>query len=354
MKTVTISTARPYEVVIGRGLLARTGALLAEKLEPCTAVLVADGSVDALYGDAAAASLSEAGFRVLRWCLPPGEDSKSLAFLGHLLEFLAEHGVTRSDLIIALGGGVTGDLAGFAAAVYLRGIRYTQLPTTLLAAVDSSVGGKTAVNLRAGKNLAGAFCQPEAVLCDCDTLKTLPEEVYSAGAAEAVKCGMLADAALFRRLGESGARREVEEIIARCVGIKGEIVAADERELGLRQLLNFGHTAGHALERCSGYRMSHGHAVAVGMLIASRAAEKMGFCEAPCAAPLAAVLAACNLPLHCPYPAEALAEAAMSDKKRRGGEITLVVPARVGACRLQKLPVEKLTAFFRAGLEGQV
>lgn len=352
MKTVTIHTARPYEVVIGGGLLSRAGALLAEKLKPCTAALVADGSVDALYGDRAAASLTEAGFRVLRRLHPPGEEAKSLPFLGRLLEFLAEHGVTRSDLIVALGGGVTGDLAGFAAAVYLRGIRYVQLPTTFLAAVDSSVGGKTAVNLRAGKNLAGAFHQPEAVLCDCDTLKTLPEEVYSAGAAEAVKCGMLADEALFRRLGENGARRGVEEIIARCVGIKGEIVAADEREAGLRQLLNFGHTAGHALERCSGYRMSHGHAVAVGMLVAARAAEKMGICEAPCAEPLSAVLAACKLPLRCPYPADALAEAALSDKKRRGGELTLVVPVRVGACRMLKIPVEELAAFFRAGLEG--
>ena len=252
----------------------------------------------------------------------------------------------------ALGGGVTGDMAGFAAAVYLRGIRYVQLPTTLLAAVDSSVGGKTAVDLAAGKNLAGAFCQPAAVLCDTDCLKTLPPDVFADGAAEAVKTGVLADPSLFTLFEDGTLTADPGAVIARCVQYKAGVVERDEKEQGERKLLNLGHTVGHAIEKCSGYTIPHGHAVAAGLAVIARAAERLGWTEGPIAERIAVCLAKNGLPTGTDFPAETLAEAALSDKKRAGGDITLVVPRAIGRCELKTLPVAELLPVIRAGLEA--
>jgi 3-dehydroquinate synthase len=282
MKTVPVGASKPYEVRIGRGLLADSGALIKEIIQPCTAVLVSDDRVDAICGKIAARSLEAQGFRVLRWTFPQGERSKNMETLARLLEFMAEHEVTRSDLLVALGGGVTGDLAGFAAAVYLRGIRYVQIPTTFLAAVDSSVGGKTAVDLAAGKNLAGAFYQPERVLCDLGVFQTLDKEVFQEGLAEAIKYGVIADRVLFDRIASGDFRDTLEGVVASCVSIKARIVGEDEFDNGSRQLLNFGHTLGHAVEKCSQLEIRHGQAVAIGMVLAARAAEKLGLTEEPC------------------------------------------------------------------------
>ena len=252
----------------------------------------------------------------------------------------------------ALGGGVTGDMAGFAAACYLRGVRCVQLPTTLLSAVDSSVGGKTAIDLAAGKNLAGAFLQPAAVLCDTDCLRSLPAEVFADGAAEAIKTGVLDDEGLFALFEDGTLTTAPDEVIARCVRYKAGVVERDEKEQGERKLLNLGHTAGHAIEKCSGYAIPHGHAVAAGLAIIARSAEALGWTEEPIAARIAACLAKNGLPTGTNYTAEALAEAALADKKRSGGDITLVIPKKIGVCELKKVPIADLLPIIRAGLEG--
>jgi len=243
-------------------------------------------------------------------------------------------------------------MAGLAAALYLRGIRFVQLPTTLLAAVDASVGGKTAVDLKAGKNLAGAFLQPSAVLCDTGCLATLTPEIFADGAAEAIKTGVLCDESLFALFENGTLAADPAEVIARCVAYKAGVVERDEKERGERKLLNLGHTVGHAIEKCSGFAVSHGHAVAAGMAIIARAAEALGWAGEPVAGRIAACLEKNGLPTGTKFDPGALAEAASADKKRAGGEITLVVPEKIGRCGLKKIPVPELLPVIRAGMGG--
>ncbi|HIT19101.1 MAG TPA: 3-dehydroquinate synthase [Candidatus Fimivivens faecavium] len=350
MNTVTVSASRRYDIQIGSGLLETLGAVCQSVCPGRAAALIADDNVDRLYGGQAADSLRRAGFSVSKFVFPNGEGSKNLAVLGDALEFLAERGLTRADLVVALGGGVTGDLGGFAASVYQRGIRFVQVPTTLLAMIDSSVGGKTAVNLAHGKNLAGSFYQPSAVLCDHSLLATLSPEIYADGVAEAVKYGAAFDCELFSAFSKGDASQKIEWVITRCVELKRGLVERDERDAGERQLLNFGHTAGHAIERLSGYAVTHGHAVAAGMAIVSRAAWRLGFSDENTAPPLERILKGHRLPVSCPYDAAALAKAALSDKKRAGDTITLVLPKAVGNCVLYPMPTHKLESFFALGL----
>ena len=352
IRTIPVRVGPDYEVTIGPGLLRETGPRLSALLGRRRIAVLTDSAVAPLYLDTVTASLEDAGFSVCSRVFPAGEGSKNLSTLSDLLEFLASEHLTRTDCVAALGGGVTGDMAGFAAAVYLRGIRYVQLPTTLLAAVDSSVGGKTAVDLAAGKNLAGAFCQPAAVLCDTDCLTSLPPDVFADGAAEAVKTGVLADPSLFALFEDGTLTVDPGAVIARCVAYKAGVVERDEKEQGERRLLNLGHTVGHAIEKCSGYAIPHGHAVAAGLAVIARASEQLGWAEGPIAERIAACLAKNGLPTGTDFPAEALAEAALSDKKRAGGDITLVVPRAIGRCELKKLPVAELLPVIRAGLEA--
>ena len=350
MTELTVRASGTYPVRIERGALARLGELLPEK--PRTAALIAEGVVDALYGDAVADSLKASDIRVERWTFPGGEAEKCGKTLFRLLEFLAEKKLSRSDILVALGGGVTGDLTGFAAAVYLRGVNFVQVPTTLLAMVDASVGGKTAVNLDAGKNLAGAFHQPSLVVIDPDALLTLPTEVLSDGVAEAVKCGVIGDAALFGLLAGGFDSADAEAVIARCVGLKRDLVEADERDTGARQLLNFGHTVGHAVEKASGYEISHGRAVAIGMYVEARGAEVVGFAEGSVSEPIRRALRANHLPTACPFPAEALLETMLRDKKVRSGRIALALPREIGRCELYEIDVDALGGFLARALEG--
>lgn len=345
MQTVHIGVSDSYDVLIGEGLLEECGQRMRETVGLCRAAIVSDSTVNTLYGDSVERSLRDAGYDVMRCVFPAGERSKTLTTLSGILEQLAENHLTRSDVVVALGGGVTGDMAGFAAAVYMRGIRFVQLPTTLLAAVDASVGGKTAVDLSAGKNLAGAFHQPSLVLTDVNVMRALPERLLSDGAAEIIKHGVLADAALFERMCAPDWTRDMETILARNVSIKRDVVVSDERENGARQLLNLGHTFGHAVETCSGYSMSHGQSVAVGMVIAAGAAGRADVCRA-----IIAANRNCGLPVTAPYSAKTLAEAALSDKKRRGDHVTLVLPERVGACRLERVEVSHLEKYFQRGI----
>ena len=347
MRCVEVRAGRPYEVFIGRGLMDAAGGMIVEALGGTRmAAILTDDTVDALYGARVEQALSESGLRTCRFAMPHGEAHKTLATWEKMLAFLSEQGMTRADAVVALGGGVPGDVAGFAAASYQRGVDLVQIPTTLLAMIDSSVGGKTGVDLGGLKNQVGAFHQPRLVLIDPEALSTLPAATLSDGAAEAVKYGVLGDGELFERLSRGGWTAEAEWVIERCVTQKAALVAADERDRGSRQLLHLGHTLRHAIEKCSGFHFSHGRAVAVGMIYAARIARGMGLCGPEVEEAISAVLAAGGLPLSAPYGAAELAAAAMADKKRAGGEITLVLPREIGRCELRRVPateLEKLT-----------
>ena len=349
MSTVHISASRGYDVEIGGGLLATLGVRAAALLKGRTVCLVSDDSVAALYGSVARAALETAGFTVHTYIFPHGEESKSGENFLKLLDFLAQNHLTRADGLIALGGGVTGDLTGFAAACYLRGVSYIQVPTSLLAMVDSSVGGKTAIDLPAGKNLCGAFWQPVLVLCDTDLLDTLPDAVFTDGCAEVIKYGVLGHKALFDAL-KTGIRDKLEQVVTTCVEAKRAIVEDDEFDTGRRQLLNLGHTLGHAIEANSRFTLSHGQAVSIGMAMMARAAQQLGFCTRETREEIIGLLQQYSLPVTTDQSAAAIYAAALGDKKRQGGTITLVVPRAIGRCSLQPTPVETLPQWINAGL----
>lgn len=339
MNTIRVTASRPYDVVIGSGVLEELGARAAALLPGRSVCIVSDDTVAALYERQARQSLEAAGFRVVRYVFPHGEKSKSGESFLALLGFLAQSRLTRADALVALGGGVTGDLTGFAAACYLRGISYIQVPTTLLAMVDSSVGGKTAIDLPEGKNLCGAFWQPSLVLCDTDALQTLPRETFRDGCAEVIKYGVLGSRPLFDRLKGSP---DWTEVVCTCVSMKRDIVQDDEFDTGRRQLLNLGHTLGHAIEKNSAFTLSHGQCVAIGMAMIARAAEKKGLCSAETCSELLALLRQYDLPTETTQSAPDILAAALSDKKRQGQTLTLVVPRAIGQCELKKIPVETL------------
>ena len=352
MRSVTVKTSATYEVLIGSGLLQKAGEAVKKVISPCKAAIVTDSTVVHLYEETVRKSLTEAGFSVCTFVFPAGEASKNIHTLSHLLEFLAKEEMTRTDMIVALGGGVTGDLAGFGAAVYLRGISFVQFPTSFLAAIDSSVGGKTAVDLEAGKNLAGAFYQPKLVLCDTDVLQTLPEVVFADGIAEALKYGVLGDAALFEKIAGGDFRQDLEEIIETCVSMKRDVVEEDEFDTGKRQLLNLGHTFGHAIEQKSHFQMTHGHAVAIGMHLIAKAAEAKGIAEKGTAAAIAKALEQNQLPKETEFSPAEVAEGTLRDKKRRGGTISFVFPKKIGDCEIVKIPVEEVEALARTAMES--
>ncbi len=349
MKTVHIDASKSYNVRIGRGLLDDCGRQIAERVRCASAAVVADDTVYALYGERVCASLEAAGIRTVCYVFPHGEKSKNLLEYAKILNFLAENRVTRADALIALGGGVTGDLGGFAAATYLRGIPFAQLPTTLLAAVVSSVGGKTAVDLPAGKNLAGAFYQPELVLCDLDTLDSLPREIFLDGCAEVIKYAVLGSRELFALLADIPSGKGLEEVTARCVEMKRDFVQSDELDRGARQMLNLGHTFGHAVEASSRFTLSHGKSVAIGMAMILRAACSRGLCSAETRDAVIALLQRYGLPTECPYPADMLLGALSADKKIFGTRLNLVVPTDIGACRLLPVGVDELSGWLRDG-----
>ena len=349
MKTIHVTASRDYDVLVGPGLLRACGPRIAAVTGACTAAVITESTVAPLYLDAVCASLAEAGFSVIRYVFPAGEESKTLSTYGSVLSFLAENRLTRSDILVALGGGVTGDMAGFAAATYQRGIRFVQLPTTLLSMVDSSVGGKTAVDLPAGKNMAGAFWQPSLVLCDTDALSTLPESVYRDGCAEIVKTGVLAGERLFSAVEKGVDPSRREEIIAACVEFKRSIVAEDEYDTGKRHLLNLGHTAGHAAERLSDYSISHGRAVAMGLGTVVRACARRGLCPADTAERILSALERSGLPTALPYAPKDLAAAALADKKREGDRLPLIVIRGIGDCRIETIPGGEFEIWLQDG-----
>lgn len=329
-----------YDILIEKGLLKKAGEELKRRL-PCRRwMIAADENVAGLYAGAVEDSLKEAGLQVSRLTLPAGEASKSLAMLETVYHALLKAGIGRGDGLIALGGGVIGDLIGFAAATYLRGIPYVQIPTSLLAQVDSSVGGKVAVDLPEGKNLVGNFYQPKLVLMDPDTLDTLPDRYFYDGMGEVIKYGCIRDAKLFALIQDHAGREalmpHMHEIIAACVAIKADIVTRDERDTGERMLLNFGHTLGHAMEALQGYAgLSHGEAVAVGMHLICRLAEEKGLTEKGTAEAIKNCLQANHLPVsvHLDAP-EKLFGVLGRDKKKLGRALHVVLLDRIGKSKL--------------------
>lgn len=344
MKTVTVNASSTYEVKISSGLLTSLGTEAAAVCKTGTACIVSDSHVWPLYGSMAERSLANAGFKVINYVFPAGESSKNGIIYLSFLNFLSNNRMTRSDCIIALGGGVVGDMAGFAAATYLRGIPYLQVPTTLLAMVDSSVGGKTAIDLDAGKNLAGAFYQPKLVLCDIDTLNTLPEDIFRDGCAEVIKYGVLYDRELFELLLGQGLSFDRESVIARCVELKRNVVAEDEFDTGSRMKLNLGHTVGHGIEATSRFTVSHGKAVAIGMAIVSRASG------CPDSGLILSCLQRFGLPTETELSPDDIYRCALSDKKRSGGKVNLIIPRAIGDCAIVPTAVEALETFIKEGL----
>ena len=325
--SVELSRA-PYKVLIGAGAISCSGGLISRVSKPCRCVVVTDSNVAPLYADVVERSLSQAGFQPVRVTVPSGESSKSIPQLGFICDAMIEAGLDRSSLLIALGGGVVGDLAGFAAAVYYRGIPYIQIPTTIVSQVDSSVGGKTGVNAVGGKNLIGSFHQPRLVIADTGTLRSLPEREFNEGFAEVIKHAAIRDPSML------DAHDDLPALIARNVGIKAAIVAEDEFETkGLRALLNFGHTIGHGIEAAAGYgKLLHGEAISLGLLAACRlSVEKSGLTEKE-AARISSALASYKLPLRLndSIETEAIVFALKKDKKFAAGSTRFVLLKRLG------------------------
>ncbi|MFM7375223.1 MAG: 3-dehydroquinate synthase [Chthoniobacterales bacterium] len=325
-------------VLVGRGLLAQTGELCAEAGLRGKCALISDDNVARLHGAAVLDSLRAAGFDPVLLAVPPGEKSKSLGVAEDLLERMAAAGLDRGSFVVALGGGVVGDLAGFVAAIYQRGIPFAQIPTTIVAQVDSSVGGKTGVNLRAGKNLVGSFHQPRLVLADVDTLATLREREYREGFAEVIKHAAIRDAAMLETIDPSADRTSLAPLIAGNIAIKAAIVAEDEKEeSGTRALLNFGHTIGHAIENVAGYgELLHGEAISIGLAAALFISQKKHGLSREEADRVRAKQGAFGLPLTLPahLKTDDLISAAAKDKKFSAGQIRFVVVPRLGEAKV--------------------
>ena len=339
MKEITVGLGeRSYPIIIEEGLLARIGADLGKKNLAKRYVIVSDDHVASLFGEMLQNSMAEAGLVADLITFPRGEASKHLGTVADLASKLAKLGVGRKDALIALGGGVTGDITGFLASSYMRGIPFVQVPTTLLAQVDSSVGGKTGVDIPEGKNLVGAFYQPRCVYIDSHVLTTLPAAELLNGLAEIIKYGVIWDADFFDFLAERKEailaleRSVVEEMIARCCSIKAEVVAADERESDLRRILNYGHTLGHAVEAASGYSLDHGLAVAIGMVAVNELAVGKGMLSGEIAGQIREVISSYGLPVEIPagYDSEQVKGYLKTDKKTVGGRPFFVLPERIG------------------------
>lgn len=350
MISIPVKASKEYRVIIGSGLHKDLGIYAKELTKAGKAAIISDSNVWPIYGQCIAESLEKSGFTVFSLVFNAGEENKNGSTFLSILNFLAENRLTRSDVVVALGGGVVGDITGFAAASYLRGVPYIQIPTTLLAMVDSSVGGKTAIDLPAGKNLAGAFYQPSLVLCDTDALKTLPADIFRDGCAEVIKYGILYDHLLFDHLSNNGVDFDREPVIARCVELKRDVVMEDEFDTGARQRLNLGHTIGHGVEARSNFTLSHGKAVAIGMDMVAKAGVRFNICDQNTYNMIHKVLCRFGLPVSTSFTAEELFQSALSDKKRAGSTVNLIVPERIGHCIIRPTPIEELLSFIEAGL----
>lgn len=347
MKKLTVNVGKSYDILIEKGILQNAGEYVKTVSNANKICLISETNVYPIYGDKIKKSLEDAGYQVYTFIFEAGEASKKPATVIEMVEFMAQNELTRKDLVVALGGGVTGDMAGFAASIYLRGIDFVQIPTSLLAQVDSSVGGKTAVDLPQGKNLCGAFHQPILVLIDPNTLDTLSPHFFSDGLAEAIKMGCIKNASLFDKIKNQDAHDIIDEIIYECDALKAGVVERDEKENGERALLNFGHTAGHAIEKLHNFTtISHGEAVGIGMVLISKAGEANGITKSGTADEIAEVLKKYNLMTSDSHALADIVTAMNADKKRTATAINFTLIRSIGDSFNQKITYEDIPNFF--------
>lgn len=347
MKTLNVKVGKGYNIFIEKCLMSSCGKYIKEVSNAAKVCLISDTNVYKIYGNTVEEQLRAVGYDFYTYVFDAGEESKTTATVISMVEFMAEKGLARNDLVVALGGGVCGDMAGFAAAIYLRGIDFVQIPTSLLAQVDSSVGGKTAVDLPQGKNLCGAFHQPVLVLIDPNTLDTLTPHFFSDGMAEVIKTGCIKSASLFEKTEKQNAKDIIDDIIFECVGIKAGVVERDEKEHGERALLNFGHTSGHAIEKLHNFTtISHGEAVGIGMVMITKAGEANGITEKGTCKRIANVLKKYNLMTEDSNTLQDIIACMNADKKRTADSINFVLLSKIGESFTQKIKNEDIPKFF--------
>ena len=347
MKKLTVNVNDKYDILIEKGLLSQAGALIKDVLNAKKIVLISDTNVYPIYGDDIKISLESEGYEVFTHIFKAGELSKNTASVIKMVEFMAENGLTRDDGVVALGGGVCGDMAGFAAAIYLRGIKFVQIPTSLLSQVDSSVGGKTAVDLPQGKNLCGAFHQPSLVIIDPNVLDTLTDHYFADGMGEVIKAGCIKSAKLFERLENENPKDFIEDMIYECLDIKRQVVENDEKEHGERALLNFGHTCGHSIEKLWNFEtVSHGEAVGIGMVMITQVTEKLGITEKGAANRIIKVLERNNMKIKDTHSVAEIVDAMSADKKRTASGIKFAVLKDIGESFIYPVKNEDISKIF--------
>lgn len=343
LKKITVNTKKSYDILIGKGILDNVGEKVLTITKPCKVCVVTDSNVDRLYSKKAIDSLEKNGFTVFKFVFRAGEKSKNIKTYGKILCFLAQNEFTRTDLLLALGGGVVGDITGFVASTFIRGINYVQVPTTLLSCIDSSVGGKTAIDLKEGKNLVGAFYQPKLVLIDTATLSSLPNEIFTDGLGEAVKYAFL-DGQIFNLLSKD--EFDISELVLLCVDYKRRIVEEDEFEKGNRKLLNLGHTLAHGIEKLSKYKLPHGKAVSQGLKLILDASKKQGYIGDDTYQVMLGLLNKVIGEIKVDYPIEKIVQFALSDKKRVGDQIVLVMINGIGKNTFNKVDIDNLLEYL--------
>lgn len=348
MKKFAVSASLPYEIVIGDDLIKNAGEYIKNVIPPCKICVITDSNVNSLYAQVLLTSLIESGYQVSKVLFPAGEHSKNITTYANIMSALADEGITRSDAIVALGGGIVGDLTGFVASTYMRGIPYIQIPTTLISALDSSVGGKTGINLPNGKNLAGTFWQPSLVLTDYKTFDTLSSDKLLDGYAEAIKCALISESNMIPHI----LNKDYDYVIERCISIKKSFVEVDEMDKGIRQILNFGHTIGHAIEKYTSYNITHGQAIAKGMLAESRAAYRMGLTDCDISSQLEELLNQFGFDTSLRFNPDEIYQLTTTDEKIFNDTITVIVPKSLGKCELQRISLSKLKEYVSSGFNA--
>lgn len=338
MRKIHVNVSKPYDVIIGRGILKDLPELICPVCTSYRVAIITDDIVAELYLKTVEENLQSAGFETVSFVFGNGEQSKNIKTLSDILEFLAVNQIRRNDTLIALGGGVPGDITGLAAAIYMRGISVIQVPTTLLSAVDSSVGGKTAIDLQHGKNLAGAFWQPSMVICDVEIIERLPGDIFAEGMAEVIKCNVIKNLPIIGWITDCNLKDHLDDVIYECVALKRDVVELDEFDVkGIRNILNVGHTVAHAIEKLSDYTISHGHAVGTGLVVEAEMARKLGLCDERTVQKIKAAVEEFGLPVATPWSTDEISDAMKSDKKNRDSQIVFELPYKLGECREVKL-----------------
>ena len=346
MRNIRVNVNTPYWVLVDRGILSTTGALLKPLLRAKKAVVITDTNVDGLYSKIVIDSLNKAGFSTYKFVFEAGEKSKNINTYLDIISFLANNTISRKDVLIALGGGVVGDLVGFVASTYLRGIDFVQIPTTLLSIIDASVGGKTAIDIKEGKNLVGAFYQPKMVIADLDALKTLPSEEISNGLGEMAKYAVLIGEKYFEMMAED-AYKNLDELIALSIEYKRDIVEKDEKESGLRKFLNLGHTTAHAIEKLSDFTISHGNAVSMGLVMMAKACAKNGLLSDDEANKIYDLINKYDLAKPQPFSIEDIAKEIALDKKSDSTNVDVIVINAIGECEIKAIPLSEVEEFLK-------